>query len=211
MMKILGDVHGKFDALRALVGPNDDVVQIGDFGFDYDVLEHYDYRKFKLFRGNHDNPHKMHWWPHCLGPYGVNTLGGTTFYFIGGAWSIDGDYRRLSHVRGGPRTWWQDEELGWEQLDRALVSYIEIKPSIMLSHECPLSIVKEITNADVSRGFGYECGTIETRTNICLERCLRAWQPDLWVFGHYHKSWSRQVGKTLFRCLNELELMTINE
>jgi hypothetical protein len=31
------------------------------------------------------------------------------------------------------------------------------------------------------------------------------WQPELWVFGHYHFSRNFKIGKTRFLCLNELE------
>jgi len=34
-------------------------------------------------------------------------------------------------------------------------------------------------------------------------------KPDLWIFGHFHNSWTQTIQGTEFRCLAELETFNL--
>ena len=207
---LIADVHGKYDKYLKLTEKHPYTVQIGDFGFNYDVLKGINAEYHRMFFGNHDNYDLMESVidsDHCLGDFGIRELNGVKFFFIRGAWSIDGEWRRKNIYRLG-KTWWEEEELLTKQLEIAINEYTVAKPDIVLSHECPLEIVQYVTNPQFTREFGYS-GIIKTRTNQALQACLDIHRPSLLVFGHYHKNWNSVINGTEFRCLNELETLTI--
>jgi hypothetical protein len=78
--------------------------------------------------------------------------------------------------------------------------YAAIKPEIVITHDCPESIAHEMLAALNRRKI--EDGS---RTRQALERMLHLHQPREWFFGHWHVSLQFKSGRTLFRCLNELE------
>jgi predicted phosphodiesterase len=208
-MALIGDVHGRMKKYIGIAQKYEYSIQVGDLGFDYSELSVLDSGCHKFFQGNHDN-RDIAAPPHCLGKYGGFELNDEEFFFISGGWSLDGDVRRITYAqKTHPKTWWQDEELTWKELDDALTLYADTKPQIMLSHECPLSLVHKLTSPEITKVFGYDHGVIETKTNIWLQKCFDIWQPKLWVFGHYHKHWVEEINGTFFTCLKELEVLEI--
>lgn len=93
-----------------------------------------------------------------------------------------------------------NEELSMEQCYDVLAEYEKVKPSFVVSHECPRSIVPYVTVSPL---------IIPSRTNQLLERLFNIHQPDQWIFGHYHKSWSESIDGTQFTCLDELECLDL--
>ena len=199
---LMGDIHGpaKFPALReAAEGPLP-VIQIGDFGFgfggDFDreaeaFLADSDGR-VRFIRGNHDDPAVCRRMPGFIED---GTVEGETM-FIGGAWSMDWRIRK----RGV--NWWPDEEVTQEEFDRLLGVYRETRPKAMVTHDGP--------DSTFGRMFGYD-RLFDTRTGRMLSRFLNAHQPEIWVFGHHHRSveFDDELTGTLFRCLGEGETMEI--
>lgn len=187
-MRIIGDVHQKFDKLYPLLRPN--TVQLGDLGFIYPDL-----KDFRFIPGNHDNYSLLP--EYSLGNYGFTKFG-MEFFFIRGGFSIDRKWRRIGI------DWWPQEELSQEQGEACLSLYKDVKPDLVLSHECPYELLPLFLKPYNLRDFGFEQEYLITRTGTLLQRCWEYHKPKLWIFGHYHTSVEINLD-TRFICLNELE------
>lgn len=204
MLTVIGDVHGQTSKYIDLTEDSCFSVQIGDMGFNYQPLLEWDVdpEVHKFFFGNHDIcSAKL---PHVLGDFGEYTLGGVKFFFVRGAFSIDKEYRL-----GCGWHWDPEEELSSSRLQEAIDLYTELKPDIMLTHDCPRQIANIIGNPSFLWGFGFDPERFTTRTSEALQTMFEAHQPRQWIFGHFHKSWNDVINGTHFRCLNELETYTI--
>jgi|APTNR8051073442_1049403.scaffolds.fasta_scaffold00075_61 hypothetical protein len=190
---LIGDVHGKVDQYWKLVthridGPS---VQVGDFGFKQSHEWHrlnIDARKHRVLFGNHDYYPMLHA-PHSLG----NWLFEDGICYIRGAHSIDKEFRLANDW-----PWFEEEELTYAQGSALVELFAEWKPKVVVSHDCPHTV-----NAAL---FGIEEKSLTT--NI-LQACLEVHRPELWVFGHHHKSRNEVMDGTRFRCLAELETMQL--
>lgn len=199
VLKVIGDVHGKYKQYERLVHDHEDTIQVGDMGIGFRRYPHgepcanppYDKMRAhgaRFIRGNHDNPgvcrgHK------CYIPDGHVE---DDKMFIGGAHSIDRDYRIEGY------SWWPDEQLSGAEFSTIIDVYLAAKPRVMITHDAPLSVVKRI-HASHHR-FD------DTRTQQALQMMFEMHQPDLWVHGHHHVSFDHVVEGTRFVCLAELEL-----
>lgn len=205
MVRIIGDVHGKYPTYLELIKPCDYSVQVGDLAYDYSFLENNKISlNHRFLKGNHDlYDDKII--PHDLGDYGKRNVGGLEFFFVRGAFSIDWKYRQKKYYGGDwPQTWFLDEELKWADQYKAFDQYVKCKTRIMLTHDCPASISKIISDGEVLRSWGYNPDIFETTTGNFLQKCFEAWQPEIWIFGHYHLSYDKIIDKTRFICLPEL-------
>lgn len=195
---ILADVHGKYRRMHEIIREKDKheyIVQIGDLGFDYSTLDNVDPNKFKIVGGNHDNYDKIIHIPHYLGDYGYTSLNKVEFFYYRGAYSIDRQYRTIGI------DWWEDEQVSIDQFMKARELYREIKPDIVLTHDCPESINYHLLPPGANR--------YQNITGWALDELFNIHQPKMWRFGHYHQSWRMTIKGTDFRCLNELETETI--
>lgn len=185
-MKIIGDVHGKFDKWREIVDSCSESVQIGDFGFKYpDKAEgHY------FFPGNHDNQDNLP--DYCLGRFGYVDFMSIPFFFVSGECSID----RFHRTEG--LDWWRNEELSYAEDLTCIEIYKSIKPEVMLSHGAPSCIRDR---------FSFP----HNHTSELLQTLFDFHQPKVWLFGHFHRSWYATIDNTFFRCLNELEVCDLGE
>jgi hypothetical protein len=157
----------------------------------------------RFIRGNHDNPAECRrqslWIPDGHFEEGI--------MFVGGTASTDRDLRHEGY------NWWPDEELSSTELKRMIALYIERKPRVMVTHDCP----EEIAGIVQSRISHLEPGRKDfpSRTRYAFQDMWSAHAPDLWIFGHYHMSFDqvlhggREVG-TRFICLAELEYRDID-
>lgn len=208
-VRFIGDVHGKFAPYKKLIRDAPFSIQVGDMGvgfqgFRQGELKHLANPPFDamsegrhlFLRGNHDNPEvcKRHkyWIPD--GTF----LDGAVFC-VGGAVSIDRVYRTEG------MDWWADEECSRAELDEIVDRYIEAKPDIVCTHECPESMANEIMAA-----FNKVKISDGSRTRQAFEVMLFHHQPRYWVFGHWHQSLSFVRGRTTFQCLNELEFVDVD-
>lgn len=203
---LLGDIHGDTQVLHRAVDnylkpakeqyPDARLIQLGDFGFaDSWAVLHvsgYDPKDVQVIGGNHDNYDYLAKSapPHYLGDFGMIEGAEHPTFFVRGAWSIDKDYR----IEG--RSWWAEEELGMDAGYRAFDMYCEVKPRVVLSHDCPMTVVHAI-HGDV----------IPTRTGHLLQRMFDEHEPEQWLFGHHHVYFQRKIGGTDFRCVNINELV----
>ena len=127
--------------------------------------------------------------------HGHSSLNGVNFFFYRGAYSIDRQYRTIGI------DWWENEEVGIESFMKARELYREVKPDLVISHECPESISPYLLDPWAK--------IYQNKTGWALQELFNIHQPKLWRFGHYHKKWSMDVNGTNFKCLDELEIERI--
>lgn len=141
--------------------------------------------------------------PHHLGSYGVWKVpgvepvdGGLSGYvfFVRGAWSIDGKFRR---TRGKEWHWFPREQVSMSEGTRALEMYEEVKPDFVITHAAPTFILNHL------RLLFSDGNPIPTQTGRLLEAMFEVHKPKLWCFGHYHQSWRGEFDGTQFMCLNQ--------
>jgi predicted phosphodiesterase len=201
-MYFIGDVHGKFDKLDSVLSTipkNEEVVQVGDFGIGFPWSK-YPTKKdlpdnFKFIRGNHDNPDHCRQHGSYLGDWGY--LDNHNIFYISGAESVDKNWRTIGI------DYWDDEELSWEELMKAVDFCKEKKPKIIVAHDCPFSIANEyiLRNSQSMVRYPY------SRTEQALQTLYEEYQPEYFIYGHWHPNgvWSFIDNKTNFICLGELQ------
>lgn len=195
-LSVIGDVHGKFDEYNAITKQCEYSIQLGDMGWHYEKIK-VDIEKHLFFGGNHENYHTYH--KYGIGEYGNVNHGGVDFFYVRGAFSIDFQYQRQTN------SWFECEELSYAQGMDCIRHYTASRPNIVITHTCPSSISKLVGSPLILHRFGFDPDTFTTHTGRLLQAMLESWRPELWIFGHFHKSWSKTVGGTKFICLNELE------
>lgn len=203
-LRLIGDVHGKIDDYMNVRKGADYSIQLGDMGFvtDYERLGKFDERH-RFIEGNHDDYDFRH--PNRLGEFGVHTVPGfSDIFFLRGAWSIDWRPRLEEFNATGRKSWWEQEELSWKELEAAVKLYEQTKPVFMISHDCPESIRMEIADPNIARQWGLP-DNHKTRTGLALQAMFDSHQPHYWFFGHWHKSFDEVRNGTRFVCLKELE------
>ena len=199
-LRIVGDVHGKIAEYIEIVKDVDYSIQIGDMGFNYSALDALDPYRHWVFGGNHDNYLKrgdefIYQPPHFLGDFGMIISG---IFFVRGGLSIDKKWRTEGF------DWFPDEELSYARSKECLDAYCSAKPMIVLSHECPQSIISMFTSfSDKETMDKFDC-RLPSSTSMLLEQMYYHHQPELWIFGHYHIDREIKYQETIFRCLNEL-------
>lgn len=207
-VRFLGDVHGYWNEMKHQLKGADISIQVGDLGMGFssysewapDSALAFD-RKFKkgnhrFIRGNHDNPKEVQQCKHWIKDGTVETTDlGNKIMFIGGAWSIDYEYR----VEGVD--WWPEEEISYVELQELITLYTIEKPDIMITHTAPIGVPSGIMGLKI---FGNGA-----RTEHALQQMLEIHRPKLWVFGHWHRDFDAVVNGTRFICLNELKYIDL--
>lgn len=196
MVRLIGDVHGKFGAYKTIIKNYPNTIQIGDMGIGFynshgEMTSNPPYDKMvqmnaRFIRGNHDNPKvcKNHsqW-------IADGSIEGDTM-FVGGAYSIDKDMRTEGY------NWWVDEELSHSDFYRIMDIYQQNKPRIMVTHDCPEKLLRYIVSHHMY---------FTTRTGQAFDSFFEIHKPAIWIFGHHHKSFDQVIDGTRFICLAELE------
>jgi hypothetical protein len=205
-MRFIGDVHGKFELYRKISGQAERSLQVGDIGL-YSFPEHKQVPVRPghfFFRGNHDNPAVCRRHPSYLGDYGFMEV--PNMFWVAGGYSIDHPGNpRVARPRTMGHDWWPDEELDWSHLRGAIRKYGEVKPRIMVSHECPTSFKAPVlSRVDPDRQRKMDAligGTVTSRTEMALEEMFQTHKPEVWIFGHYHIRVSDNIEGTKIECL----------
>lgn len=202
MVTIIGDVHGKYKRYHEIIREKDRheyTIQVGDFGLtNYDTLDNVDYNKHRIILGNHDNPDLAKQYPHFNGDYGYTVnFNGFDYFWYRGAYSIDKEWRTAGY------NWFFNEENNIETFMKARDLYKDIKPDIMLTHDCPEFLVPEY--------IGPNARVYQNNTNWALQELYNIHQPKLWIHAHHHVSKTTIYGNTKFVCLNELETYVLTK
>jgi len=219
-LRIIGDIHGIYTNRGAgrnylnLIQKPQFSLQIGDFGFDYRILERVDADKHRVLLGNHDHYEQFRNYPHFLGDFGTHSFGAFKFFYIRGGRSVD-QWARQSRI-----DWFFEEELNYGQSQGALNAYESEKPEIVITHECPSEIIPFVIRND--------WGIPASNTAKLLQACYEIHRPKIWIFGHFHRNWVIDYtgvgvtikGKTIdngprpatkFICLDELAFIDVDE
>lgn len=199
---VLGDIHGDFEQIKKAMHryrrDHIPVFSVGDvgLGFPYQKKqkgiwvpdptkkdpESFD-PLFRFVRGNHDSPEVCRAHPNYLGDYGVEPQ--TGIFFISGAMSVDRGHRTQG------LDWWPDEELSINELNAAIDLYEKTRPSVVISHDCPLSVYGHLRTHHQHD---------KSRTAQALEAMWQIHRPDIWCHGHHHVVWQKKINGTLFVC-----------
>jgi hypothetical protein len=195
-VNLIGDVHGLYDMYYAKLNENSSI-QLGDMGVGFpNYPDPKELPKQHTFiRGNHDNPEVCRKHPNYLGDFGY--LPDWDMFYISGALSID----KAIRVEG--RDWWDEEELYMKDANAALDLYTQVKPRIVVSHDCPE--IAKIVLLTWKKKFN-----IPSRTNQLLQAMFERHQPSFWYFAHYHISKTFTIHNTQFQVLNEFEKIEID-
>jgi hypothetical protein len=205
--RFIGDVHGKYGPYRKIMKECSGSIQVGDMGIGFKKYTEYGDWKFmpnppydimlsgnhKFIRGNHDNPNS------CRG-HTQWIADGTVFdnmMFIGGAMSIDKEYR-VQDV-----SWWPDEELSQAELNEIVDIYYKNGPEILVTHECP-DFLCQYLNHNYKKN-------LPSITRKTLEGMRVISKPKVHIFGHWHKDFDMVIDDTRFICLNELSYIDIDQ
>ena len=201
-VRIIGDVHGKYEEYLHLTDEAEYSIQLGDMGFSYNHMKELNPLNHTFFGGNHDNYDKINTVPHCHGNFGGRHLGNGAagpvfnYFIVRGAYSVDKKYRTIGF------DWWPDEELNRDQAERCINNFAQLKPAMVISHDCPASMVPEF----MTNGWKVE----KSFTGLVLDTMFEIHQPKTWIFGHHHNSKTTTKNGTKFICLDELSYMDID-
>lgn len=181
-IRFIGDVHGKWQRYKNLIKGVPRSIQVGDFGIGFynprtetysrpphDTMAKGDH---KFIRGNHDNPQ------HCrTHPFWISDgeIVDGSIFCVGGALSID------KHIRTEGWDWWEDEELSYKEFLKLIQTYEAAKPSVVVSHECPETVMNHVISAKGK--YMYDIPSI---TRQFLDNLMYVHKPDLWIHGHWH-------------------------
>ncbi len=210
MVRIVGDCHGKIRQYINLVKNCECSIQVGDMGFDYKELHELDPSKHKVIAGNHDSYATLTpgdgkfimQTEHFLGDFGVYAVPEyREIFFIRGGRSIDYKYRTLGIDL------FHEEELNLAQSYEAFELYKKTEPRVVISHECPTSIIGFVS----PNGRWEGKPIVPSNTANLLQHMLDSFKPLLWIFGHHHRHLNVMVGRTNFICLPELGFIDLEE
>ena len=198
-LRVFGDIHAKFEPYIKLAQEADNSICVGDVGFFYVDLNVLDNKRHVIVAGNHDNYDNLS--HHFLGDFGVHSVAGFDIFYVRGAWSVDHKHRTPG------RDWWWQEELSNRQMNEALKAYENFKPEFVITHDAPLSVISQMDLFPL--GPDFDIGP--QRTPRLLEMMLNIHKPKTWIFGHFHRSWRKNIEGTDFICLNILEHIDFDE
>lgn len=221
---LCGDIHGDFRLLTYKITIELDlhdttVIVCGDCGFGFEKKNYYleaVYNRIKdrlennnndllFFRGNHDDPSYFNGenkidLPHfkTLPDYEVLDSDKGRILVVGGATSIDREYRLDVMAKEDKVLWWKDE-----RPTKRDPQDVPDNIKVVLSHEAPIQLDPVVSRMDYEPLDLYQ-NTIKDRDY--LGKLLVDLNPSYWYYGHYHQSFSGTWGKTLWRCLSIMEL-----
>jgi len=207
--RFIGDVHGyKYElslVLHNLPADVNTVIQVGDMnvGMGQGDFWHESLEEMLIgvnghfIRGNHDNPAQCR----EMLPWIKDGIIQNDVMFIGGAWSIDYQWR----TRGVDL--FDDEELSYEELHKMIEIYDHVRPKVMVTHDCPLSVSNKLF---IERNKSFSGVQYKTRTGSAFEEMFKIHKPAMWIFGHWHCDTDEVIDGTRFICLNELSYADID-
>jgi predicted phosphodiesterase len=188
-MRIIGDVHSHFDQYIEIANQAEYSVQVGDVGINYySITKNLDPNRHNFVLGNHDNYDRFP--VHALSGFGMKELGGQSFFYIHGAYSIDKAYL----FEG--MNWWPQEEMTWQEGYEVIELIKQHRPKLIISHDCPFSVYSHVLTD--KRKWS------PSKTAQILDAVFEAHKPECWVFGHHHFDTKFVQDSTTFVCLDEL-------
>jgi len=210
-MRYIGDVHGKYTQYKKIIDSCKESIQVGDMGVGFRSERHcrplqnpphyaMARENHRFIRGNHDNPHVCKNHSQCIPDGTVESLytksDSLRKMFVGGGLSIDQQYRHEG------LDWWPEEELSIQELNLLIDEYDTHLPEIMVTHDCPEPIARILFNNGEKLEY-------PSRTRQAFQIMWERYQPDIWIFGHWHSSRDKLIDECRFICLSELEFIDL--
>lgn len=191
LIRFIGDIHCNFKNYQRLIEGSEYSIQVGDFGIGFGIAPPKVSTNHRFIRGNHDylmeiisNHDCKNWIPDGTIIYGK-------IFCVGGAFSVD----KVLRTEGVD--WWADEELSTSEWYDILDLYDELRPKIVVSHDCP------------NQAMPYSNYKVPSRTGQALSAMFDIHKPELWVFGHYHTSFDEVIEGTRFVCVDQQKYIDI--
>ena len=205
MIYITGDTHRDFSRLDKMEFNKDDLLIIlGDAGINYclneedngfkEYLKKYNVKMFCI-RGNHEErPENISTYKEinmfggkvfieedypyliCAKDGEEYNIGGKSILVIGGAYSVDKEYRLIYGYN-----WFKDEQLTKEEMDAIYNKVKEKCYDIVLTHTCPYKY--EPTEVFMS---GIDQSKVDKSMELFLDKIEDSIKYDKWYCGHYH-------------------------
>jgi Icc-related predicted phosphoesterase len=196
LIRFAGDIHAEFSKYFFTLEGVTNSVQVGDYGIGFrdipvNLRDHPGNHRF--IRGNHDNPHLCSSYHNFIADGHTETIDGVKFMYLGGAYSIDKDWRTPGI------DWWYEEELSYAELERMISIYEEFKPDVMVAHELPDTQVMPVFTANNPNFTKFAVGS---RTRDAMNVMFEIHKPQYWIFGHWHKNARVNIEGTTFVCLD---------
>ena len=209
-MLIIGDVRNRVGEYLDCVNSSKEVrsVQLGNFGLknSYDkVLDsNLDTCSHNILLSSYDYYPYAQYQPLILDDFGFFKEGENTFGYIRGSESknlkrcyrtevvdpMEEDYCDLCFPT--------DEQLNYWHFVRILDQFPANNPKILLTSELPQTIYEQLFDDPRS-----------THTRRNLDTLWYTWQPEIWVFSNYNTAIIKQVDKTKFIGLADLQTTTL--
>lgn len=204
MIYFLGDLHGRFEALQDLaekIGPDDVVIQVGDFGFYppqitglrntifptgfpcklYAVDGNHEW--FPFIAENVDGDNLWEFNPNMFYvPRGtVMEIQGKLIGFLGGACSVDVSWRKPYGK------WHKEEQITQEDFDKLIKNVDGRELDVLVTHAAPPELI--IANfAPLNHDYwGLPHDWVDHSSNLVAE-AIDKLNPKKFVCGHMHKS-----------------------
>lgn len=197
---LVGDIHGDFRRVNdwnRFVEEDDVVIQIGDFGAYKGFLEILPPSKCKVYfiDGNHEDFDIINSWSkteitevaknYFYVPRGyVMELAGKRFGFLGGGESVD-RYWRVSS--GNYKSWWAEERILPEDVDRLVQNAGEKGIDVLISHVPPPDVIAHsfppINRAD----WNLPSNWVDISSQM-VAQAIEKVKPAKVFCGHMHKS-----------------------
>jgi hypothetical protein len=158
-------------------------LQLGNLGYSYQMLQYVDYHRHRIMGGSLDNYHLIYSYPHCLPDYGIYSIPNINFFYLRGGYN-NNSKKSNDYQDSYNNNLYSPEELTYLQLKNALALYMENKPNIVLTYDCPYSIGERI--------FPSNAGSKplkKSKTNEMLDQCLQYHAPKLWIFASMSQNW----------------------
>lgn len=191
MIRFIGDIHADFDAYAEMIKCDHRTIQVGDFGIGFGKEPPQMSEKDSFIRGNHDNPEMCRAHPNYIGDIVVEG----EMFFMSGAFSIDRDNRTIG------RDWWDNEQLSYPSLMTAIDIYEQVKPRIVVTHDCPETVARVIfKNREAP----------PSATARALDTMFQIHKPDIHVFGHWHTNVRQVILGTRFFCVANADALDID-
>ncbi len=187
---VLGDLHGNFSKLNALIAKEKPslILQCGDFGywphFDHQALSCIDTENTTIYfcEGNNDDIREL--LVQCGGKPEATPVHPGIYYMPRGSVLQLDDGRRVMFVGGALSVdrFRRHKGLDWFPEEILLAEDLRLLPDenmdIIISHTCPLEF-------DMEKYLRYCSNDIDPSRQV-LSEVLQKYRPDLWYFGHFH-------------------------
>ncbi len=227
MIYITGDTHRDFSRLYKLKENKDDMlIVLGDVGINYclneEDIRYKEYlKKFKLkifcIRGNHEErPENINTYketemfggkvfieedyPGLIFAKDGETynIDGKSVLVIGGAYSVDKEYRLLYEYK-----WFKDEQLTKEEMNDIQVNVAGKQFDFVFTHTCPIGWEP----SDLFLG-AVDQSTVDKTMEIWLDEIKNTFEWKVWCFGHYHADrLERPCVEQMFQTYEDLEVI----